>query len=211
MTTAKNLVIFLHGVGSRGTDLAPLAQGWRRSLPTAAFATPNGPFAFDGGGPGRQWFGISGVTEANRAQHIAAARPAFDDVLRGIIEQHGLLGQLNRVVLVGFSQGSIMALDAIASGRWPVAAVVAYSGRLASPRPFTPARSTQVLMVHGAVDPVIPAGNSTEAAATLREAGLDVHEHILPGVGHTITAQGAQLGVDFITKALASTHDASNP
>jgi phospholipase/carboxylesterase len=204
MTTAKNLVIFLHGVGSRGADLTPLAQGWRRSLPTTAFATPDGPFAFDGGGSGRQWFGISGVTEANRPQRIAAARPAFEDVLRGIIEQHGLLGQFDRVVLVGFSQGSIMALDAIASGRWPVAAAVAYSGRLTSPRPFTPARSTQVLMVHGAVDPVIPAGNSTEAAATRREAGLDVHTHILPGVGHTITAQGAQLGADFIAKVPAA-------
>jgi phospholipase/carboxylesterase len=204
MTITKNLVIFLHGVGSRGADLTPLAQGWRRSLPTAAFATPDGPFAFDGGGSGRQWFGISGVTEANRPQRIAAARPAFDDVLRGIIEQHGLLRQLNRVVLVGFSQGSIMALDAIASGRWPVAAVVAYSGRLASPRPFTPARSTQVLMVHGAVDPVIPAGNSTEAAAALRELGLDAHSHILPGVGHIITAEGAQLGAGFVATAFSS-------
>ncbi|GAA4131139.1 alpha/beta hydrolase [Aminobacter aganoensis] len=202
---AKSLVIFLHGVGSRGADLAPLAQVWLPSLPTVAFAVPDGPFAFDGGGSGRQWFGISGVTEANRPQRIAAARPAFDDVLRRIIEQQGLLSRLDRVVLVGFSQGSIMALDAI--GRWPFGAVIAYSGRLASPRPFTPARSTQVLMVHGAVDPVIPAGNSTEAAATLREAGLNVHAHILPGVGHTITAQGAQLGAGFVATTLSSEPD----
>ena len=203
-TPAKNLVIFLHGVGSRGIDLMPLAQAWQPSLPTAAFAAPDGPFAFDGGGSGRQWFGISGITEANRPQRIAAARPAFDDVLRGIIEQQGLLNRLDRVALVGFSQGAIMALDAIASGRWPVGAVVAYSDRLASPRPFTPTSLPRVLAVHGAADPVIPAANSTEAAAALRELGLDAHSHIFPGVGHTITAEGAKLGAGFVATALSS-------
>jgi phospholipase/carboxylesterase len=196
--SAKNLVVFLHGVGSRGTDLLPLAQGWRQSLPATAFAAPDGPFAC--GGLGRQWFSVSGVTEANRPQRIVAARPAFDDVLSAAIAQRELLDHLDRVVLVGFSQGSIMALDAIVSGRWPVAAVVAYSGRLASPRPFAPAGSTQVLLVHGTADPVIPAENSTEAAATLRELGFHTDSRILPGAGHTITAQGAQLGVEFIAK-----------
>ena len=198
--SAKSLVVLLHGVGSRGADLLPLAQGWRQSLPATAFAVPDGPFAFDGGGPGRQWFSVSGVTEANRPQRIVAARPAFDDVLSAAIAQHELLGHLDRVVLVGFSQGSIMALDAIVSGRWPVAALVAYSGRLASPRPFAPAGSTQVLLVHGTADPVISAGNSTEAAATLRELGFRTDSQILPGVGHTITVQGAQLGAEFIAK-----------
>jgi phospholipase/carboxylesterase len=204
MTTpaAKSLVVFLHGVGSRGADLMPIAQVLRPALQQAAFAAPDGPFAFDGGGPGRQWFSVSGVTEANRSQRIVAARAAFDDVVRDAIEQHGLAASLDRVVLVGFSQGSIMALDAIVSGRWPVGAVVAYSGRLASPRPFVRG-STQVLLVHGGADPVIPAVNSTQTAAALRETGFDAHTHILPGVGHTITAQGAQLGADFVAKALA--------
>ncbi len=200
---AKSLIVFLHGVGSRGADLMPIAQVLRPALQQAAFAAPDGPFAFDSGGPGRQWFSVSGVTEANRSQRIVAARPAFDDIVRGAIEQHGLAARLDRVVLVGFSQGSIMALDAIVSGRWPVGAVVAYSGRLASPRPFVRG-STQVLLVHGGADPVIPAANSTEAAATLRETGFDAHTHNLPGVGHTITPQGVQLGADFIAKALAA-------
>lgn len=94
-------------------------------------------------------------------------------------------------------------LDAIVSGRWPVAAVVAYSGRLASPRPFVRG-SSQVLLLHGGADPVIPAANSTQTAAALRETGFDAEAHILPGVGHTITAQGAQLGADFIAKVLAA-------
>ncbi|KQZ99838.1 phospholipase [Mesorhizobium sp. Root157] len=194
----KSLIIFLHGVGSRGADLLPLAKGWRQSLPTTAFAAPDGPFAFDGGGSGRQWFSVSDVTEASRPQRIAAARPALDDVLRGAIEQHGLMANLDRVALVGFSQGSIMALDAVASGRWPIGALVAYSGRLASPHPYTPAGSPRVLAVHGAADPVIPAEASIQATVALRELGLDVNSRILPGVGHTITAEGAWLGGEFL-------------
>ncbi|MDT8870818.1 hypothetical protein RAA17_05855 [Komagataeibacter rhaeticus] len=57
----------------------------------------------------------------------------FDDTLQSCISEAGFENRLDRVVLVGFSQGSIMALDAAISGRWPVAGVAAFSGRLASP------------------------------------------------------------------------------
>jgi phospholipase/carboxylesterase len=208
---AKSLVVLLHGVGSRGADLLPLAQGWLQSLPGSVLAAPDGPFPFDGGGSGRQWFSISGVTETNRPQRIAEARPTFDAVLRSAIDQHGLTDHLDRVALVGFSQGSIMALDAIASGRWPVGAVVAYSGRLASPQPYSPAGSPRILAVHGAADPVIPVENSIEAVTSLRELGFEADIHVLPGVGHTITAEGAGLGGKFLTSVLGRRKRPTNP
>ena len=58
----ETLVIFLHGVGARGSDLAPLGQIWAEALPRTDFAAPDGPEPFTGGGAGRQWFSIAGVT-----------------------------------------------------------------------------------------------------------------------------------------------------
>ena len=192
-----NLVVLLHGVGSNGANLATLADAWHHALPNTGFEAPDGPYPF-GHGPGRQWFSVNGVTEANRLERVVAAREAFDKTLREIIAAHGLADHPERVALVGFSQGSIMALDAVASGRWPVAAVVAFSGRLASPRPLTPAPGTRVLLIHGNADPVMPVTESVRAETTLSELGVAVTSHVLPGVGHTISSEGATIAGAFL-------------
>ncbi len=194
----SQLVIFLHGVGSNGADLAGLGEAWRGVLPNAAFAAPDAPFRFDMGGPGRQWFSVQGVTAQNRLQRVAEARPAFDAVLNGIVAQHKMQDRLDQVTLVGFSQGSIMALDAVASGRWPVGAVVAFAGRLASLEPLTPSTKTPVLLVHGDADQVMPVQEAALAQQHLERAGVTVERFILPGVGQTISAQGGAKAVEFL-------------
>jgi phospholipase/carboxylesterase len=200
---SRTLVILLHGVGSSGSDLSPLGTAWRQVLPHTDFAAPDAPFAFDHG-PGHQWFSLDGVTETNRPERLAAARVAFDRMLGDIVAAHGLTGRLDRVALVGFSQGSIMALDAVASGRWPVAAIVAFSGRLASPQPLTPSKATRMLLIHGAADPVILAAETDRAAVLLRQHGLDVASHILPRIGHTISPEGMAIAGDFIAGSFAT-------
>lgn len=198
----KSLVILLHGVGSRGRDLLPLAELWRGHLPGTAFVAPDAPHPFEQGGAGRQWFSVLGITPANRAARIAEARAGFDAALADAIEAHGLTNRLDRVALVGFSQGSIMALDALATGRWPVAAVVAFAGRLATAEPLTPAPGTRLLLVHGSSDPVMPVAEAASARSTLEASGVAVESHILPGVGHTITAEGARLAGLFLARTL---------
>lgn len=200
---SDTLVILLHGVGSSGANLAGLGEHWRGIMPDASFAAPDGPEPFDQGGAGRQWFSVRGVTPANRAERIVAARSAFDATLRSIVARHGFAERLGQVALVGFSQGSIMALDAIVSGRWPVGAVVAFSGRLASPEPFAPVLSARVCMIHGSADPVMPLTEMHDAEQRLRRAGLSVEAHVMDGLGHTISERGAAIGGSFLAKGPA--------
>jgi phospholipase/carboxylesterase len=198
-----SLVIFLHGVGSRGADLAALGHHWMDRLPGAIFASPDGPEPFDQGGAGRQWFSVSGVTPANRATRIVAARGQFDRLISAAVEEHGFTGRLDRVALAGFSQGSIMALDAVVSGRWPVGAVLAFAGRLASPEPFAPAQgSTRILLVHGTADPVMPFAEATEAERRLSQSGRDVRVQSVAGLGHSISREAADAGVSFLAGVL---------
>ncbi|MEQ1942732.1 dienelactone hydrolase family protein [Mesorhizobium sp. VNQ89] len=198
-----SLVIFLHGVGSNGADLAPLGEAWRDRLPNTIFAAPDAPFACDQGGAGRQWFSIAGVTEANRPARVFEARGRFDRTIPEIVGAHGFANSPERVALVGFSQGTIMALDVLASGRWPVAAVVGFAGRLASPEPLAPSLATKALLIHGAADPVIPATESQRAAERLRQEGISIDTLFVPGVGHTISAGGAKAACDFLKKVFA--------
>jgi phospholipase/carboxylesterase len=191
------LVILLHGVGSNGADLAPLGESWTARLPGAVFVSPDAPEPSNFGS-GYQWFSVAGVTEENRPARIAAARPGFDKVISAIIAENGFDGRLDRVVLVGFSQGTIMSLDAIASGRWPVAAVIGFSGRLASEKPLTPSTGTKVMLIHGTADPVIPSWETEKAETELTAAGLAVEMVIEPGLGHTISMGGADRAADFL-------------
>ncbi|MGA2795768.1 MAG: prolyl oligopeptidase family serine peptidase [Roseiarcus sp.] len=198
-----SLVIFLHGVGSNGADLLQLANSWRSALPGTRFVAPDAPSPSDFG-TGRQWFSVAGITAANRAGRVLAAREGFNRTLTEIVSAHELGDHLERVVLVGFSQGSIMALDALSSGSWPVAAIVCFSGRLASPGPILPSRRTRLLLIHGQADPVIPAEESVKAAERLRKHGIDVDLVLLPGVGHTISRDGAMVAAYTIGKSLRS-------
>ena len=198
---AKGLVILLHGVGSSGDDLAGLGDHWAPALPDVSFASPNAPYHFEHGA-GWQWFSLAGITAENRPARVAAARTAFDQTLQAILDQHQMSDSLDKVVLVGFSQGSIMALDTLVSGRWPVAGIVAFSGRLSSPAPFTPALNTPALVLHGMADDVIPVQESQAAERRLRELGVNVTSQFEPGVGHTISAQGAQRAAEFIAAHL---------
>lgn len=198
---ARGLVILLHGVGSNGDDLAALGTHWSGFLPDVTFSSPNAPFRFEQG-PGYQWFSLSGITPENRPQRVEAAREAFDRQLTAILTQHQMREQLNKVVLVGFSQGSIMGLDAVVSGRWPVAGLVSFSGRLASPGPYHAAVHTPVLMIHGTGDKVIPCAETESAARILGGAGVTVSTKFEPDIGHTISAQGARAAVEFIAQCL---------
>ncbi|WP_411705091.1 alpha/beta hydrolase [Edaphovirga cremea] len=199
----QNLVIMLHGVGSNGDDLAPLGQLWKKTLSNTQFISPNAPFPFEYG-PGYEWFGLTGVTEHNRAQRVKDAREAFDSTLNQLVGDWGFSDRLDRVAFVGFSQGSIMALDAVVSGRWPIAAVVAFSGRLSSPTPLTPLTDIPLLLIHGEEDPVIPPSESTLAAEILQGEGFNVTTIIQPHLGHTVSAEGAQIAGRFLAQALAA-------
>jgi phospholipase/carboxylesterase len=201
-STADSLVILLHGVGSSGANMMALAEMWRACLPMAVFAAPDAPLAFDQGA-GRQWFSISGVTAQNRSERIVSARPGFDRVVRAEIERNGFADRLDRVALVGFSQGSVMLLDAVATGRFPVAAAVAFAGRLATPGPFVPGSRPKLLLVHGDSDNVVPSIEMERARSALGSAGFAVEAHLLPNVGHAIVAEAASLAGDFIQSSFA--------
>lgn len=197
--SASRLIIFLHGIGASGRQLAPLASAWSARLPDTAFAIPDAPYR--NGYGGHQWFKVDGLQlDPGR---VREARESFDRKIRDVITQEGFTDRLQDVALVGVSQGAIMALDCVASGRWGVGGLVAFSGLLPPAPVLPPNNPTPVLLVHGADDRTIPSVASTVAAGQLRAAGFSVELEIEPSVGHTISMTGAETAVRFLRKALA--------
>ncbi|MBB3527137.1 alpha/beta hydrolase [Rhizobium sp. BK456] len=142
--TKHSLIIFLHGIGASGTQLAPLASSWRLSLPNARFAAPDAPFHHR---YGHQWFSVEGNPLA--PDRIVAVKEAFDKVIITVARREGLGNAHDQIAFVGVSQGAIVAFDAVASGRWQIGALVGFSGLL-PPQAVSPAsKNTPVLLVHG--------------------------------------------------------------
>ena len=197
-----SLVILLRGVGARGADLAPLSEPLKRFLPDAAFASPDAANPFDGARLGRQWFSAAGVNDANRAQRVVEARAGFDRVVANESEKAGFGGRFDRIAFFGFSQGAILSLDAVADGRWPVAAVVAASGRLVLPPGPKAAKATPVLLLHGEEDNVVPAAATRQAERLLKGAGFVVEARLYPGLGHSLSAEGVEAAGAFLALRL---------
>ncbi|WP_111891424.1 alpha/beta hydrolase [Acinetobacter sp. MB5] len=192
------LIIFLHGVGSQGDDLRPVGQFWQHYFPKLEITTPNAPYSFMNSSEAFQWFSIQGVTEENRLQRIEQARAAFDQTIQNILEQYQLQDHLDQVLFCGFSQGTIMALDAVASGRWNVAGVIGFSGRLATPIQSDLAHKPKILLLHGQDDSVIPVTESIHAEQQLRQAGFNIALQTFENLGHSINQTELQQSLSYI-------------
>lgn len=105
----QQLFLLFHGVGDTPAGMAQIGRYFAAAFPQALVVSVGGPFS-SGYGEGRQWFSVQGVTETNRLSRIEAVVPRFAATVRDWQLKSGVGFQ--QTTLVGFSQGSIMSLEA---------------------------------------------------------------------------------------------------
>ena len=201
----RQLVVFLHGYGADGNDLIGLGREWAKLLPHAAFVSPNAPEPCGMAPTGRQWFNLTFREAGERVSGVKHAAPSLEAFLDAELKRHNLGPRA--LALVGFSQGTMMALG-VGLKRHPApAAIVGYSGALAAVEalPTDPGSAPAILLVHGDSDEVIPVDAMFMAREQLAQAGHAVEWHVAQGIGHGIDAQGLHLGGAFLKQAFAST------
>ena len=182
-TEIKQLFILLHGVGGTPQDMAPLAQALRAAFPAAAILAPAGFEAYDGAATGRQWFSMRGVDDDSRVERVARAMPALVDYIRGAQGRVGLLQ--SDTALAGFSQGAIMALEAVQAHDGLAGRVMAFSGRYAQLPKSAPQYST-IHLLHGADDAVMAVTHAQDAQARLDALHGDATIDVASRVGHVL-------------------------
>lgn len=197
---ATSLVIFTHGYGSNGEDLIGLVPYWQASLANTAFVAPNAPQRCPGAPGGYQWWDIA--AGGDRASGARAAAPILDAFIDAELARHGLTEEA--LALVGFSQGTMMALHVGPRRGRQLAGIAGYSGMLADEAGLDAELVTKppVLLVHGAADPMIPVSAFHQAEAALERLGFDLTTHVSPGLGHSIDMPGLQLGQQFLARVL---------
>src|ERR1700686_2149803 len=134
--TARQLVVFLHGYGADGNDLIELGQVWQQSLPQAAFVSPHAPEPCGQAPVGRQWFPLTFRDPDERWIGVNKAAPGLDHFLDAELKRRNL--PPSALALVGFSQGTMMALHVGLRRAVAPFAIVGYSGLLVVPSDANP-------------------------------------------------------------------------
>lgn len=204
--TARSLVVFLHGYGADGNDLIDIGRAWQPLLPDTAFVSPHAAQPCAMSAMGRQWFELTMREAGERWRGVQAAAPALNAFLDAELARHGLPPEA--LALVGFSQGTMMALH-VGLRRRALGAIVGYSGLFVAPDDVDFAAMAPdlqcrppVLLVHGDQDQVIPAEALFMSAEGLAALEVPVEWHMSPGVAHGIDNEGLRHGGEFLARQL---------
>ena len=202
----ESVVVFLHGYGADGADLLGLADPLAPHLPRTAFYAPNAPERCVNTPMGYQWFPIPWMDGSSEEQAKASAAQSFQDInafLDKVLADEDI--PADRLALVGFSQGTMMAL-AVAPQRDPeIAGVVGFSGRLIDPEKAVEARTKPpILLIHGDEDPVVPFDSMGIAGQALQNAGFTVYGHVMKGTGHGISPDGLSVALAFLKERFSA-------
>jgi phospholipase/carboxylesterase len=200
---ARQLVVLLHGVGADGEDLIGLAPALAERLPHAAFVAPDGPEPCDMAPMGRQWFSLRDRRPEVLLAGVQASAPILESFLDAELAREALGPP--QLALVGFSQGTMMALH-VALRRAPaLAAVLGYSGALVGPERLAAERRSQppVFLVHGDADDVVPVQALFAAVEALQAAEIPVQWAVRRGLPHAIDPESIAHGAAFLATSFA--------
>ena len=200
--TTRKIVLLLHGYGSSGADLISLAPEWQKRMPDALFVAPNAPQRCPSSG-GYQWWPLTAFNPQALAAGARSAAAAIDAFIDRKLDQYQL--READLAIVGFSQGTMMALHVGLRRPNRVAAIVGYSGMLTGPAELADLEGAKppVLLVHGSDDAIVPVAALHAAKAQLQKIGVEVSEHISAGLGHGVEAVGVTMGGAFVANAFA--------
>ena len=201
--TPDSLVVLLHGVGADGNDLFSITPLLAEYFPGSAFVAPNGPFSCDMSPFGYQWFSLQDRSSKAIAAGVKTSAPILNEFLDVELRRCGILD--NRLVLIGFSQGTMMALHVALRRLRPCACVLGFSGALVRDGNFAEEITSKspIFLSHGDSDQVVPVGALRDAAETLKNVGVKVQTYEETGLGHSIGQKGLELGIDFISQHLS--------
>lgn len=209
-----SVVIFLHGFGADGQDLIGLAPFFASHLPTTAFYAPNGPEICEISPFGRQWFSLARYDADYLRRQTATQATAFEAMYEGaqdaakdlqtyidhVQKKHNV--SADKIALVGFSQGTMMALHLAFRQKTPFAGIVGFSGALVGASHLISDKTCTcpALLVHGEADEMLPIHAVDLAADGLTQAGIEISVIKRPSLPHAIDEEGCRAAVTFLGK-----------
>ncbi len=199
----KQLIFLLHGFAMRGEHMIRLFVNFvAPNFPDAHFYAPNGPYECKGYNDKYDWLLYDGDwTPENIHKTAKQTEQILNNFIDQKLQQHDLLDK--DIMLVGFSQGTRIALHVGLRRTKTCAGILGYSGALTLPeylkdeiRSYPP-----VKLVHGEGDQVVNIVYFYDACEQLNSVGVNVGGEVIPNLGHKINNTGINVGVRFMKEA----------
>ena len=182
---ARHLFVFLHASGADARSMIPAAFKYQGRFPSAALVVPSGFARYGKDVERQQWFSTLGLNDENRMARISAILPRIEQLIRREQTNHRVPAE--RTVLIGYSQGGTVALEAVKAFPELAGAVVAYAARFARlPQPGT-RMDSRIHLVHGGYDSVVSRVYAERAARALAGMHVPVTLDIIEDLGHALT------------------------
>lgn len=182
---ARHLFVFLHASGADARSMIPAAFKYQGRFPSAALVVPSGFSLYRKTPESKQWFSTKDLSAENHMDRVSAILPRVEQLIRREQTNHRVPSE--RTVLIGYSQGGTVALEAVKAFPELAGAVVAYSARFARlPKPGT-RMDARIHLVHGGYDSVVSRVYAERAARALAGLHVPVTLDIIEDLGHALT------------------------
>ena len=206
----RQAVIMFHGYGSNGNDLIGLAPELAKQIPDTIFYAPNAPDVLNAAG--YKWFDIDDAASASAYSQFDYVQKIMERAVQSLAGITGFVRYLefkhslkqSNVVLMGFSQGALLALLAGLCSAPAVKGIVACSSL---PLAINDALKLDdikskppVLLTHGSADDVVPLTGMEMTENTLKNIECDTTVHVKDGMGHAIDDSCVQAMIDFMAQ-----------
>ena len=180
----NSLVFLLHGIGADASDLVPLAKYWSTNLKKTKFYSLNAPYTYKLAPFGRQWFDLEDRDQTRILKEIDL--------------------QYKDLILVGFSQGTMVALNLALTIKEELRGVLGYSGGviLTKSGKIEINSKPKICLIHGKEDEVVPKKMMESTEIVLKESDININTHLIENLGHSINQEGLEIGQNFLVKYL---------
>jgi len=198
----KNAVILLHGYGGDGKDISLLTLNWKRFLKNTVFLCPNGHEKCEINPLGFQWFDLSKDDE----EHILNKSLEAENEIKKFIEEVKNKYNINNrnIVLSGFSQGCMMAINVGITSEEEFNCIVGFSGKIINKDNLQSRikNKSKILLVHGDQDEIVNSNFLLEAKDFFERHKFNIQTKLINNCGHHIPIEASSLALNFIKKNL---------
>jgi phospholipase/carboxylesterase len=214
LTTGENpkgTVIWMHGLGADCWDFVPVVKelGLPDDLPLRFIfpQAPSRPITINNGYVMPGWYDIA-MTELERKPDESGIRES-QGFIDQLIERELARGiDSDKIVLAGFSQGGVIALQCGLRNKHELGGVLALSTYLALGHSLAAEKTLAnaripILMCHGTEDPVIPVTLAHQSRDMLKAHGYPLTWHEFP-MPHSVAMEEIEIVGEWLVQRFAS-------
>ena len=194
----KNAVILLHGYGGDGKDISMLSLNWKRHMPNTVFICPNGHEVCLINPSGFQWFDLTKDDPDYILEQSIKAENKIQKFINEIKQEFNLTN--DKICLAGFSQGCMLSLNVGLISEEKFSCIVGFSGKIIDQNNLKGRikNFSDVLLIHGDADQVVPSTYLLEAKDFLIRNGINVQTLLIKNCDHNIPMEASSTALNYI-------------